>query len=59
MVFKLKNINFTIYLHPLDIKNVNFNKAISNKISFDKKGLKYFIGYKDDEKAYPLCLMLP
>ena len=43
----------------MDVKNVNFNKAISNKISFDKKGLKYFIGYKDDEKAYPLCLMLP
>ena len=59
MVFKLKNVNFTIYLYPMDIKKVNFNKAISNKISFDKKGLNYFIGYKDDEKAYPLCLMLP
>ena len=22
-------------------------------------GFKYFIGYKDDEKVVPLCVMLP
>ena len=24
-----------------------------------KKGLKYFIGNKDDEKVKPMCIMLP
>ena len=32
---------------------------MSNKVSFDKKGFKYFIGYKDDKKIRPLCIFLP
>ena len=32
---------------------------MSNKVSFDKKGFKYFIGYKDDKKIRPLCMFLP
>ena len=27
---------------------------ISNKVSFGKKGFKYFTGYKDDKKVKPL-----
>ena len=30
--------------------------AVSNKVSFGKKGFKYFIGYKDAKKIRPLCI---
>ena len=32
---------------------------ISNKITFGKKGFKYFIGYKDNDKINPSCKILP
>ena len=33
---------------------------VFNKVSFGKKGFKYFIGYKNDyEKVMPLCIVLP
>ena len=38
---------------------MDISKIVFNKVSFDKKGFKYFIGYKDDEKVKPLCIMLP
>ena len=43
--------------------DVNIDKIlISNKVSFGKKGYKYFIGYKDNNNDYeinPLYVMLP
>ena len=39
---------------------ININKiVVSNKVSFGKKVLKYFIGYKDDRKIRLLCVFLP
>ena len=39
--------------------NTDSNKIVlSNKVSFGKKGFKYFIGYEDD-KIKPLCIFLP
>ena len=36
------------YRIPISTGNIDFNKiVVSNKISFDKKRFKYFIGYKD------------
>ena len=36
---------------PISIKNINFNEiVVSNKVSFSKKELKCFIGYKDAKK---------
>ena len=36
---------------PISIKNIDINKiVVSNKVSFGKKGFKYFIGYKDTKK---------
>ena len=33
------------------MQDVNINKiVVSNKVSFSKKGFKYFIGYKEAEK---------
>ena len=50
--------------HPvkesISIKNIDINKiVVSNKVSFGKKGFKYFIGYKDAKKIRPLCIFLP
>ena len=46
---------------PISIKNININKIVGsyNKFSFDKRGFKYFIGYKDATKIRPLCIFLP
>ena len=42
------------------MKNINIGEiVVSNKISFGKKGFKYFIGYKDAKKIRPLCIFLP
>ena len=42
---------FHQYKRPFSIKNIDFNKiVVSNKVSFGKKGFKYFIGYKDAKK---------
>ena len=42
---------------PISIKNIDINKTVvSNKVSFGKKGFKYFIGCKDDIKIRPLCI---
>ena len=36
---------------PMSIKNIDINLiVVSNKISFGKKGFKYFIGYKNAKK---------
>ena len=41
----------------ISMKNIDINKiAVSNKVSFGKKGFKYFIGYKDTKI---LILFLP
>ena len=38
--------------YPINIKNVDVDKIIlSCEDSFVRKGFKYFIGYKDDEKV--------
>ena len=40
--------------------NLDINKIlVSNKVSLNKKGFKYFIGYKDGKKSRPLCIVLP
>ena len=33
--------------------------VVSNKVSFDKKGFQYFIGYEDAKNVRPLCILLP
>ena len=44
---------------PISIKNLDINEiVVSNKVSFGKKGFKYFIGYKG-AKIRSLCMFLP
>ena len=46
--------------YPNNVNNVYADKIIIyNKVSCDKKGFKYFIGFKDDEKVKSLCILLP
>ena len=52
--------NFNYFKHPIDIKNINIDIIlISKKVSFNRKGFIHFVGYKDDNKINPLCIMLP
>ena len=55
-----KKQKFHHHKEPISIKNLDINKiTVSNKISFGKKGFKYFIGYKDAKKIRPLCIYPP
>ena len=46
-ILKSKDKNFTKHKRPISKKNIDINeKVVSNKVSFGKKGFKYFIGYK-------------
>ena len=49
---------FYYFEYPLDINNVDIDKAMISTKVFLKKDFKYFTGYKDDEKVKPLCIML-
>ena len=51
--------NFNYFKHPIDTKNINIDIIlISKKVSFNRKGFRHFVGYKDDNKINPLCIML-
>ena len=53
---EIKKQKFYRYKRPISIKDIDINKIVaSNKVSFGKKGFKYFIGYKD-AKIRPLYL---
>ena len=55
---KIEKLKFHQHKRPISIKNIYINKiAVSNKVSFGKRGFKYFIGYKD-AKIRPLCILL-
>ena len=42
------------------IYDVNIHRTVVvNKVSFGKKSFKCFIGYEDNEKVVPLCVMFP
>ena len=54
---EIKKHKFHQYKSPISINNTDINKKIvSNKVSFGKKGFKYFIGYKDASKIRPSCV---
>ena len=60
MTLKSKKQKFHQNKRPILIKNKDINKiVISTKVSFDEKGFKYFIGYKDAKKVRPSCTFFP
>ena len=53
----VKKSSFHKSKYPIDINEVNIGKiVISNKVLYGKKGLKYFIRYKGDDKIKRLCI---
>ena len=49
--YEIEKQNFHQHKKPILIKNININKiVVSNKVSFGKKGFKYFVCYKDAKK---------
>ena len=51
---KLKNTKKPIRIYDVDINKI----LVSRKVSFWKRCLKYFIGYKDSEEVRPLYAIL-
>ena len=51
-MYKNGNNNYKIYVI------IKSKIVVPNKVSFGKKGFKYFFGYKDAKKVKPLCLFL-
>ena len=48
---EIENQKFHQHKRPISIKDVDINKiVVSNKVSFGKKGFKYFIGNKYAKK---------
>ena len=57
---EIEKQKFHQHKSPILIGNIDINKKVlSNKVSFGKKGFKYFIGYKDAKKIRPYCIFLP
>ena len=57
---KIEICKFHYSKYAIKVNNLGVNKVIiSKRVSFCKKGFKYFIGYKDDKKVKPLCIMFP
>ena len=55
---EIEEQKFNQYKRPISIKNIDISKiVVFNKVSFGKKGFKYFIGCKD-AKIRPLCIFL-
>ena len=51
---------FHQYKKPISKKYIDINKiVVCNKVSFSKKGFKYFISYNKGKRIRPLCVFLP
>ena len=56
---EIEKQNFYQHKGTISIKNIDSNKiVVSNKVSFVKKGVKYFVGYKNTKKIRPLYIYL-
>ena len=59
MVIEIEKQKFHQHKNNFSMKNIDINKiVVSNKVSFGKKGFKYFISYKD-ANIRPLCTFFP
>ena len=57
---EIKKQKFYQHKEPVSIKDIDINKiTVSNKVSFSKKGFKYFISYIDAKIIRPLYIFLP
>ena len=58
---EIRKQKFHQHNSPISIKNIDINKIVvsNERVVSNKKGFKYFIGYKDAKKIKPLCISLP
>ena len=57
-IYKNRKNNYRIWWYWNQKTYIDINKTVvSNKVSFGKKGFKYFINYRD-AKIRPLCIFL-
>ena len=57
---EIEKRKFHSFKSPTTVNDIDIDKiTISNKFPCGKKGFKYFIGYKNDKKVIPLCVLLP
>ena len=57
---EIEKQKFHQHKRPFSIRNIDINKTVvSNKVSFWKKGFKYFIGYNDAKRVKILCTFFP
>ena len=51
---QIEKQKFHQHKRPISMKNIDVNKiVVSNKVSFGKKRLKYFIGYEGTKNSRP------
>ena len=59
VILQSKKKKFHEHQRPIPIKIIDINEiVVSRKISFGKKGFKYFIDYKDAKKIRDLYIFL-
>ena len=58
MILEIGKLKFHLHRSLIVIDNIDIDK-ITNKVSFGKKDIKYFIGYNNPEKVRRLCIFLP
>ena len=59
VILQSKKQKFHEHQRPIPIKIIDINEiVVSRKISFGKKGFKYFIDYKDAKKIRDLYIFL-
>ena len=52
---EIEKQKFHTHKNLISIYEVNIDRIlVSNKVLFGKKGFKYFLGYKENEKVVPL-----
>ena len=57
---EIKNQKFHCPYSSISIYDVDINKIIvPNKVTFGKKGFKYFIWHEDNENVVFICIRLP
>ena len=57
---RINKKEFPKFKQAIDLDSVNVDQIlVSDKFKYSDEGLKYFIGYQEDEIVRPLCIILP
>ena len=60
IIIRINKKEFHKSKQAIDLDLVNTDQiVVSDKFKHSDDGIKYFIGYKEDEILKPLCIILP